>query len=173
MRKALTSSELGFTSRDVKQLQQALVAVHQARTFRRIQTVLLVAKGATFAEAASLTGVSRRSAYHIVTQYLQLHSVAVLHDQPRSGRPRVGTQATDARILSELEQLPLALGYRTNVWTVELLAEHLGKQHQCSISARTLRRRMKQMGLRCKRPRYVYSEKEAHRAQKKGRLSGV
>ncbi len=42
----------------------------------------------------------------------------------------------------------------------------------CSISARTLRRRMKEIGLRCKRPRYVYSEKEPHRAQKKGRLSG-
>jgi transposase len=84
----------------------------------------------------------------------------------------VATQITEARILRALQRAPLRLGYRTNVWTVQLLAERLSEQYQCSISARTLRR-LKQIGLRCKRPRYVYSEKEPHRAQKKGRLSGT
>jgi transposase len=65
---------------------------------------------------------------------------------------------------------PLRLGYRTNVWTVELLADRLYQQYGCAIRPRTLRRRMRQMGLRCKRPRYVYSEKEPHLSQKKGPL---
>lgn len=34
------------------------------------------------------------------------------------------------------------------------------------ISPRTLRRRMREIGLRCKRPRYFYEEKDPHRAQK-------
>jgi transposase len=73
--------------------------------------------------------------------------------------------------LAELKRSPLRLGYRTNVWTVELLADRLHQQYGCEISPHTLRRRMRALGLRCKRPRYVYSEKEPHLPQKKGRLS--
>src|SRR5919204_4676357 len=68
---------------------------------------------------------------------------------------------------------PLKLGYRTNVWTVEILAQHLNQRYRCSISPWTLRRRMKQMDLACKRPRYFYSEKYPHRAQKRGHCSEI
>ncbi len=95
-----------------------------------------------------------------------------MHERARSGRPPVASEITGERSLAELARAPLELGYRTNVWTVELLAEQLGLRHKCSISPRTLRRRMRQVGLRCKRPRYVYSEKEPHLPQKKGRLLG-
>jgi transposase len=71
-----------------------------------------------------------------------------------------------------LRRLPRELGYQTNVWTVALLARRLNERYRCAINTRTLRRRMKQIGLRCKRPRYVYSENEPHLPQKKGRLSG-
>jgi len=172
MRRALSPSELGFTVRDRKQLQQALVATHDLRLFRRIQAVLLVATGSSFTEAAAITGLSARTVYYLVGQYLPAHSVAALHEQARSGRPPVASEITGEHILSELARSPLELGYRTNVWTVELLAEQLGLRHRCSISPRTLRRRMRQVGLRCKRPRYVYSEKEPHLPQKKGQLLG-
>lgn len=143
------------------------------RTFRRLQAVLLIVEGHDWATTARLTGFSQRSLYRLVSRYLEAHQASALRDEDRAGRPTVATQITEARILSALQRMPLQLGYRTNVWTVELLAEHLSEQYKCSISARTLRRRMRQIGLRCKRPRYVYSEKEPHRAQKKGRLSGT
>jgi hypothetical protein len=54
---------------------------------------------------------------------------------------------------------------------VALLAGHLERRYGCPITARTLRRRMKAMGLRWKRPRYVFSEKAPHLPQKKERLS--
>jgi transposase len=142
------------------------------RLFRRIQAVMLVANDSSFAEAAAITSLSVRTVYHLVGQYLSAHSVVALHEQARSGRPPVAAQITGQRILAELARSPLRLGYRTNVWTVELLAAQLGTRYKCSISPRTLRRRMREVGLRCKRPRYVYSEKEAHLPQKKGRLSG-
>ena len=172
MRRALSPSELGFTAHDHKRLRQALVATDDLRFFRRLQVVLLVANGTSFAEAAAITGLSTRTVYYLVGQYLPAHSVAALHEQARSGRPPVASEITGERILAELARSPLELGYRTNVWTVELLAEQLGSHYQCSISPRTLRRRMRQVGLRCKRPRYVYSEKEPHLPQKKGRLPG-
>jgi len=172
MRRALSPSELGFTARDRKRLLQALATTDDLRLFRRLQAVLLVAKGASCAAAAALTGLSVRTVYHLVGEYLPAHSVAALQEQARSGRPSVAPEITGDRILDELARSPLALGYRTNVWTVELLATHLGRRYQCSISPRTLRRRMKRVGLRCKRPRYVYSEKEPHLPQKKGRSAG-
>ena len=172
MRKAISPVELGFSKRDLRRLEKALGEESELRTFRRLQAVLLIAEGHDRATAAHLTGFSQRSLYRLVSRYLQAHQAEALRDQVRDGRPAVAAQITAARILKALQRAPLQLGYRTNVWTVNLLAEYLNQQYACSISGRTLRRRMKQIGLRCKRPRYVYSEKEPHRAQKKGLLSG-
>lgn len=172
MRHPASPSDLGFTTYDRKRLQQALATASEVRTFRRIQAVLLVACGSSFADAASITGLSARAAYHVVGEYLRTHLVSALHERARSGRPPAAPEVTDERILRELAKVPRSLGFRTNVWTVDLLAAHLSARYKCSISPRTLRRRMRAIGLRCKRPRYVYSEKEAHVAQKKGRSSG-
>lgn len=172
MRKSADPSELGFSSRDRQRLVRALHSTSEVRLFRRFQSVLLVAEGRRVAEVAHITGLAQSSIYHLRDQYLQSHSVTSLHERARAGRPPVASAITTARILNELKRSPLALGLRSNVWTVELLAAHLALRYKCSINPRTLRRRMRDIGLRCKRPRYVYSEKEPHRAQKKGRLSG-
>jgi transposase len=171
MRKPLSPSDLGLNGRDRQRLSKALTQAVDVRVFRRQQAVLLVAQGRSFTEAAQITGLSARSVYHLVDRYLQSHRVESLQDQPRSGRPVAAPKLTTARILRELRRSPLKLGYRTNVWTVETLASHLRARYDCEITPRTLRRRMKQANLVCKRPRYFYSEKTPHRAQKKGRLS--
>ena len=173
MRKAVSPAELGFSKRDVRRLEKALGEESDLRTFRRLQAVLLIAEGHDRTTAAHMTGFSQRSLYRHVSRYLQAHQAGSLRDHVRDGRPAVAKQITAARILKALRRSPLQLGYRTNVWTVKLLAEYLNQQYDCSISGRTLRRRMKEIGLRCKRPRYFYSEKAPHRAQKKGLLSGV
>jgi transposase len=172
MRKSATPSALGFTARDRLRLSKAMHRVTESRLFRRIQAVLLVATEHSFTEAAEITGLALSSVYKLVKRYLVAHQVEDLQDGERRGRPLVATAITAARILRELRRNPLRLGYRTNVWTVELLAHHLRQRYGCSINPHTLKRRMKQIGLRCKRPRFVYSEKDPHRAQKKGRLSG-
>jgi transposase len=112
--------------------------------------------------------LSLRSVYHLVKRYLQSHRVESLQDQSRSGRPPAAPELTTARILRELQRSPLKLGYRTTVWTVETLAARLNERYHCRIAPRTLRRRMKQIDLVCKRPRYFYAEKDPHGAQKKG-----
>jgi transposase len=171
MRKALSPRELGFTKRDYNRLSKALREETDVRTFRRLQAVLMVAEEHDLAMTAHLTGFSQRSLYRFVNRYLEARDTAALRDLGRSGRPLVADEITDERIMNELQRVPRSLGYRTNVWTVDLLATHLSTRYQCLISPRTLRRRMRAIGLRCKRPRYVYSEKEAHVTQKKGRLS--
>ena len=172
MRKAKSHRELGFNRYDQHRLKQALDKVSDKRTFQRLQAVRLVAQGRAIPEVAQIIDVTIQAIYQWVKQYLAEHQVESLYERGRPGRPRVAKPVTAARVLRELQRNPLRLGYNTTVWTVALLATHLSRRYDCQITPHTLRRRMQQIGLRCKRPRYVYSEKDPHRAQKKGRLSG-
>jgi len=169
MRIAKRPAELGFNQYDVPRLTKALKCAADARLFQRVQAVLWVAQGDTISEVAELTGVSVQTVYNWLQRYLACHQAVALADAPRSGRPVTAPQMTATRILQHLQGNPLQLGYRTTVWSVKLLAAHLSRQYQCPIKPHTLRRRMKAIGLRCKRPRYFYEEKAPHRAQKKGR----
>jgi transposase len=168
MRIAKRPSELGFNQYDVSRLTKALKRVTEARLFQRAQAVLWVAQGDTISEVAELTGVSGQTVYNWLQRSLASHQVAALADAPRSGRRVTAPQITAPQILQHLRCNPLHLGYRTTVWSVKLLATHLRRQYDCPITPHTLRRRMKAIGLRCKRPRYFYEEKAPHRAQKKG-----
>jgi transposase len=173
MRRAKSPAELGFNGYDEARLKRALKRTVAKRMFQRVQAVLLVAQGRAIAEVARIAGVSLQTVYTWVTRYLPSRQVVTFQDAPRSGRPRTATPVTPARILREIRRNPLQLGYRTTVWTVPLLTCHLSRLYHCTFSSYTLRRRMQAVGLRCKRPRYVYEEKEPHRAQKKGLWSAA
>ncbi len=173
MRRARTPDELGFDQYDRQRLDRAFARATDLRFFRRLQAVLLVARGFAVREVARITGAKADAIYDWLRLYLRHHDPDSLRDAPRSGRPRVARRITDPRIVREFRRDPLRLGYNTTGWTVALLAEHLGRQYGCPISVRTLRRRMRALGLRWKRPRYVYADKDPHRTQKKGGLSAA
>jgi len=97
------------------------------------------------------------------------HRPADLTDGPRPGHPPVAAAVTDARIVREYGRDPLRLGYMAAEWTAPLLAGHLGRRYGCAITAYTLRRRMKALGLGWKRPRHAYGDKDPHGSRKKGR----
>jgi transposase len=168
MRKAKNPSERGFDRYDRRHLSQALHRVADARTYRRVQALLLVAQGRTVAEAAQIAGARPWSVYAWVRTYVQTHRPDSVRDRPRSGRPRVAGTITKQRLVREFRRDPMRLGYHATGWTVALLADHLRKKYGCALSARTLRRRMRDLDLRWKRPRYVYATKDPNRAQKKG-----
>jgi transposase len=169
MRTAKRPSELGLHQDDISRLTTALKRVTDARLFQRVQAVLGVAQGDPISEVAELTGVSGQTIYNWLQRYLACHQVAAWADAPRRGRPVTAPQLAAAHILQHLHANPRELGYRTTVWSVTLLAAHLRRQYACRLSPHTLRRRMKALGFRCKRPRYFSEEKAPHRAQKKGR----
>ena len=152
-------------------LQTALHKISDKRTFLRLHAVLLVAQGMSIEAVATMADKTKRVIYYWIDAYLKDHLVQSLFDAPKSGRPISAQRITDKRILRALKGNPLLLGYNTTVWTVALLARHLSSLYECEIRPYTLYRRMKALGLRCKRPRYVYSEKDPNRTQKKGRLS--
>lgn len=168
-----TPAAFGFNGHDRRRLAKALKRTEKASVYRRLQAVLLVASGYAVNQVAQITGALRRAVYQWVNRYLATQRVDSLADRPRSGRPSTATRITDTRILREWRRDPLRLGYNTTVQTVVLLARHLSTRYDCAITPRTLRRRMKRLCLRWKRPRYVYTLKDPHRAQKKGGLSAA
>lgn len=159
---------VGLDRYDKVRLEKALEEVSDKRTFLRIQAILLLAQGMSIDSVVQIIHKSRRVIYYWLSTYLKSHQPVCLYDAPRKGRPLAAPAITDKRILKELKRNPLELGYNTNVWTVATLSKHLSLSYGCEIGPFTLYRRMKAMGLRSKRPRYVYSEKDPHRAQKKG-----
>jgi transposase len=171
MRKQKGPSAFGFDRYDTGRLHRAIAKATDTRIYIRLKAVLLIAQGEPISKVAKLFDKSKRVVYYWLTTYLKEHQPQALVDAFRSGRPPAAPSITDKRILTALKRNPLKLGYNTTVWTVALLARYLSEHYQCTIRPFTLYRRMKQIGLRCKRPRYLYSEKDPNRAQKKGRLS--
>src|SRR5882757_1192555 len=87
MRKSLSPAALGFAPGDLRRLTHALGQAGEARVFRRLQAVHLVAQGQSFPQAAQATGLDRRTVYRCVARYLARHQAADLKDRPRTGRP--------------------------------------------------------------------------------------
>lgn len=173
MRIARTAAALGFRGSDRHHLAHALKHVTMVSAYKRLQAVRLIAAGRAVKDVAPIAGVSEQTIYNWVNCYLQEHAAAALFDEPRAGHPPVAPGITAARIKREFGRDPLRLGYQATVWTVPLLTAHLSRRYHCRLSPDTLWRRLRQLGLRWKRPRYVYAEKEPHLPQKKGRWSGA
>ena len=170
MQKATRARAHDFVPSDKSRLASALRRTEDVRLYRRLQAVLLVARGMAVPEVARSTSARPWAIYSWVRRYLHAHRPDALREAPRCGRPSVASPITNQRIVAELQQDPQCLGYSTTGWTVPLFARHLGRKYRCEISVATLRRRMRRLGLRWKRPRYVYATKDPHRTQKKGRL---
>lgn len=168
MRTGKDAQAFGFTGSDRRKLARAMKGAVDRSTFVRLQALYEIASGRSVREVAMLRSLSVQSLYGWIKRYLQHHQPAALYTAPRSGRPLTGSNLPQETILELINTSPLSFGYLQTSWTVALLKEHLAAVCHIDISVRTLRRRMKDMGLRYKRPRYFYSEKEPNRAQKKG-----
>jgi transposase len=153
---------------DRKRLAAALATAREARVYRRVEALLLVAEGQTVAEAARRCHVDRSSVHRWLRRYGARRDAAALSDRLRGGRPRQSGRLTPRRLAAVLARDPRRCGYLATSWTVPLLVHDLAAQDGIIVSARTLRRRLHDAGYRWKRPRYVYAGRATHLAQKKG-----
>lgn len=162
----------GLTGHDRRKLLAAVRRARDARHLRRLQAVMLLARGLPVRDACLLTGLSRQTAYNALRRYLARRCPADLADAPRPGRPRVAAAVGEAEIAAALRSDPRAAGFTATTWTAGLLARHLSAAHGQPVNPRTLRRRMRAARLRWKRPRHVFHLRDPHAAQKKGASSG-
>ena len=168
MRGHAKSAVQQFSSTDRRRLERALSVAREARLYRRIEAVLLVAEGQPISEAARRVRATRLSVRGWVERYLATHDAATLADRPRPGRPHSAPRLTLHHLAAALACDPRGCGYQATSWTVSLLRHYLQQRHGITVSARTLRRRLHEADYRWKRPRYVYAGRAVHLAQKKG-----
>jgi transposase len=167
----IREERISFTWHERRRMSAALRGVRDARQHRRLMAVSLIAQGQSPGETARLLGCSYRWVNKCLARYLERRCPQDLAERPRAGRPRASAVLTPERLRDVVQSDSFLWGYTSTTWTVPLLATHLEEHLGCVLSKHTLRRRMREAGLRWKRPRYVFSEKEPHRAQKKGRSS--
>lgn len=103
--------------------------------------------GCSVTQVAELFHLSRRGVYDLIHKYREFHSVI---DLPRTGRPRVTTDDTDREIVLRHEQNPFSTAVATSV--------DLG-----DCSRETVRRRLREAGLRARRPAVHPLLTELHR----------
>jgi transposase len=163
-----TGPRRGFNGHDCRKLRTAVRRPRDARHLRRIQATLLFGQGRPLRLICSATGLSRQSVYNVVRRYRRRRRAQDLADRPRPGRPRAARAIGRRSILAALRVDPRSAGFNATTWTVALLARYLSARLRVPITPRTLRRRMREAGLRWKRPRYVYHLRDPHAPQKKG-----
>jgi transposase len=167
------NERISFTWRERRRLSTAMRDVRDARQHRRLMAVWLIAQDQSAGEVAGLLGCSYRWVNKCLARYLERRCPQDLAERPRAGRPRASVVLTAERLRDIVQSDPFLWGYASTTWTVPLLTTHLKEHLGCVLSKHTLRRRMREAGLRWKRPRYVFSNKEPHRAQKKGRSCAI
>jgi transposase len=120
---------------------------------KRGLAIRLLHQGHKAAEVADLQAVSLPTVYGWFHRFKQ-DGVDGLAIKPRSGRPRIATDAYCQTLDDLLLQEPAALGYEFAIWTADRLRAQLEKQTGITLSARRLRAVLHQQGYRYRRPKH-------------------
>ena len=153
------------------QLRHLLKEAETPRQLRRAQALLWMAEGQRPTEVARRLGVSYQTVYNWTQAFEARSSEPVterLQDRARSGRPATKGQTVETVLQQVWPQSPLKLGYRSPIWTAPLVRQHLHQKHQLTVSTRTIRRALRRLGYRFKRPKQVYARRSPTWRQAKG-----
>ncbi len=123
------------------------------RHYRRLMTILQQkSNGRTFEDKAKEHDVSIRSVQRWVSAYLHTGISGLEIKKTRSTKSRI-TDENRETILSVLFNDPTIFAYVRNTWSLRSLAKCLTEELDIPISFRHLQRILKDMGIRCKRPK--------------------
>lgn len=122
------------------------------RHYRRLLAVLQKSNGRTFEDIAKEHGVSIRSVQRWLSAYLKTGTKGLEIKKTGSTQSRI-TDENREIILSVLFNDPNIFGYIRNTWSLRSLAKCLTEELDIPLSFRHLQRILKDMGIRCKRPK--------------------
>ncbi len=150
-------------------LTVAAARERRVRRWRRYQTVLLVADGKRPQEAAANLGCSRASVYSWLAAW-RTNGLAGLAEARRAAPVQTHAAPLEALLTALLADDPQGHGHHATGWTIPLLH---GAAHAAGIvvSEHTVRRAVRRLGWRWKRPKYVLGRPDPGYDEKKGRSS--
>lgn len=157
--------DIGLDPRQRAELEAAAAGERRVRVWRRYRAVLLLGDGQPPAAVAATLGCSPSSVYGWAAAWRR-DGLAGLRGRPHGG----GVVALATRAGAVLERLlgedPQARGHQATGWTVPLLRTELAAAGH-AVSAKTVRRALRQLDYRWKRPKYVLGRPDPAYAEKK------
>jgi transposase len=157
---------LTLTADEREQLTAAAARERRVRHWRRYQALLLAEEKSPEAVAEAV-GCSRASVYNWITAW-QRAGIAGLAEAPHAAPLRAHTVPLETLLDALLARDPQADGHHATGWTVPLLHGEILRAGY-AVSARTVRRIVRRLGWRWKRPKYVLGRPDPAYAAKKGR----
>lgn len=148
------------------ELESAAGAEGRTRRWKRYQAVLLRADGLTVAAVATALRCSPASVYAWTAAWRRAGAAGLREGDRRGGPVKLG--AAGEGLLGELLATdPQGHGHQATGWTVPLLRTELARAGT-EVGERTVRRALKRLGYRWKRPRYILGRPDPDYAAKKG-----
>ena len=158
--------EIALTAEARAALEAAAGAERRTRCWKRYRAVLLLADGALPGAVAAALGCSRSSVYAWAAAWRE-EGIAGLAEGPHRGRARRLNEAGEHALETLLGGDPQERGHRATGWTVALLRAELAKAGH-AVGERTVRRALRRLGWRWKRPKYVLGRPDPAYEQKRG-----
>jgi transposase len=150
-------------------LQEAATRERRVRHWRRLRALQLLAGGEQPTVVAELLSCSLASVYNWAAAW-RARGLAGLREVPRAGKTRVLDETAEQLLEERLASDPQSRGYHATGWTVPMLRAELA-QAGYVVGERTIRRTLKRLGWRWKRPKYVLGRPDPEYEAKKGRSS--
>lgn len=152
-------------------LERIAHSAARARAVRRAQALLWLHAGERVGSVARRLGLSRRTIYKIVERYRARTGEPVAQrvvDRPHSGRPATLRERVARVVNTLLKRKPSRYGYRASVWSTPMLRRQVERRLHTPVSGRTVRRALRGLRYRYKRPRYVLARRSPTWRQAKG-----
>jgi transposase len=145
-------------------LETLIQTTRDARVLKRAQAFVWLDAGEPVTAVARRLRVSRQTIYTWLARYQQLDNQPLaqrLADQTRSraGQGRMWVAARDL-VQAVIDKPPSQYGYDVPLWTTPLLQDYLSGKG-VSISTRYIRRLLRALDYRAKRPRYRLARRSA------------
>jgi transposase len=139
---------------DERRVLQRLAQTEVGRVSERMRMVLLSGRGYAVPQIAAIFECDEAT----VRTWLgrcETEGIDGLRDRPRPGRPRKADAGAREAIGRALDQAPAGGGGLAGYWTVAMLAAHLTAVLGVALGASTVRRALRALDYRWRRPRHA------------------
>jgi|SRR5215831_13495575 len=156
-------------------LQDTVKRTRAAQVLQRAQALLWLDQGECVSAVAQRLGVTRQTIYNWVHRFQARPATSVperLRDQHRSGRPPTKRAAITA-LIKRLWQPPSSAPAPSDVPRTAPALQLRLKQEGMLVHERTIRRTLRALDYRYKRPRYVLARRSKTWRQQKGGSSAI
>jgi transposase len=154
-------------------LQNEILRSEEARYDHRLHGVLLVCKGFSCYEVATMFGHNPTTIQRWVRTF-EKDGFAGLEDCERPGRPNRLTPQQLRAVNKALRKSPRDMGYSQNLWDGKLLSHHIEQSHKITVGVRQCQRLFHRLGFRRRKPRplIAHADEAKQEAFKKTAASG-